>query len=44
MVEGIHTSIPFHKKVLTDERFIQGKFDTRLCESITEQREPVAAG
>jgi acetyl-CoA carboxylase biotin carboxylase subunit len=44
MVEGIHTSIPFHKKVLTDERFIQGKFDTRLCESITEQREPVVAG
>ncbi|MGE5894439.1 MAG: acetyl-CoA carboxylase biotin carboxylase subunit [bacterium] len=37
MIEGIKTSIPFHKKVLQDERFLQGKFDTRICESLNEK-------
>jgi acetyl-CoA carboxylase biotin carboxylase subunit len=28
IVEGIKTTIPFHLKVLEDERFLSGNFDT----------------
>jgi acetyl-CoA carboxylase biotin carboxylase subunit len=28
VVEGIHTSIPLHQKILNDPDFIAGKFDT----------------
>lgn len=28
VVEGIQTTIPFHQKVLEDERFVSGNFDT----------------
>jgi acetyl-CoA carboxylase biotin carboxylase subunit len=28
VIEGIKTTIPFHLKVLEDERFKSGKFDT----------------
>ncbi|MBI5200296.1 MAG: ATP-grasp domain-containing protein, partial [Elusimicrobia bacterium] len=31
-VEGINTTIPFHLKVLADERFRSGKFDTHLAD------------
>jgi acetyl-CoA carboxylase biotin carboxylase subunit len=31
-VEGIKTTIPFHHKVLQDERFISGNFDTGFLE------------
>lgn len=31
-VEGIKTTIPFHKKVLENEHFIEGKFDTSFIE------------
>jgi len=33
IVEGIKTTIPFHLKVLEDERFISGKFDTGFLEN-----------
>ena len=38
-VEGIHTTIPFHLKVLQDERFLSGKFDTSFLDNfkITEK-------
>ena len=32
-VEGIKTTIPFHLKVLQDERFISGNFDTGFLEN-----------
>jgi len=32
-VEGINTTIPFHSKVLTDEKFINGNFDTSFLEN-----------
>ena len=32
-VEGIKTTIPFHLKVLEDERFINGDFDTSFLEN-----------
>ena len=27
-VEGINTTIPFHLKILEDEKFLSGNFDT----------------
>ncbi|MGE5315752.1 MAG: acetyl-CoA carboxylase biotin carboxylase subunit [Acidobacteriota bacterium] len=32
VIEGIHTTIPFQKKVMRDGRFISGKFDTKFLE------------
>lgn len=33
IVEGIKTTIPFHLKVLEDERFVSGEFDTHFLDS-----------
>ena len=32
IVEGIHTTIPFHQKIMADPDFQSGKFDTRYVE------------
>ena len=32
VIEGISTSIPFHRQVMRDERFISGEFDTSFLE------------
>ncbi|NIR51979.1 acetyl-CoA carboxylase biotin carboxylase subunit, partial [candidate division KSB1 bacterium] len=32
VVEGIHTTIPFHQMVLEDHDFIEGNFDTKFAE------------
>jgi acetyl-CoA carboxylase biotin carboxylase subunit len=32
-VEGIKTTIPFHQRVMRDEKFISGKFDTSFLDS-----------
>jgi acetyl-CoA carboxylase biotin carboxylase subunit len=32
IVEGIHTSIPLHKRILSDADFIAGKFDTNFIQ------------
>jgi acetyl-CoA carboxylase biotin carboxylase subunit len=32
IVEGIHTSIPLHKKILAEQDFIDGNFDTKFME------------
>ncbi len=34
MIEGIRTTIPFHKKVLRNGKFLEGEFDTHFCETI----------
>lgn len=34
IIEGINTTIPFHKKVLSNPEFINGKFDTNFVEKI----------
>jgi acetyl-CoA carboxylase, biotin carboxylase subunit len=39
-IQGIKTTIPFHRKVMRDDRFITGKFDTSFLE--TFQYEPEA--
>ncbi len=33
IIEGVHTTIPFHKQVLNDKKFIAGDFNTRFLES-----------
>jgi acetyl-CoA carboxylase biotin carboxylase subunit len=32
VVEGIHTSIPLHKRIMADEDFRAGKIDTKFME------------
>lgn len=32
VIEGIHTTIPFHKRVMHHEKFIEGNFDTSFIE------------
>ena len=39
VVEGIHTSIPLHQRVLRDPDFRAGKFSTRFMERFLKQRE-----
>lgn len=34
VVEGIHTTIPLHERILQDERFVGGHFDTKFLESL----------
>lgn len=35
IIEGIQTTIPFHKKVMKSEKFRSGKFDTKFIETFT---------
>jgi acetyl-CoA carboxylase biotin carboxylase subunit len=37
IVEGVETTIGFHKKVLSDERFISGRFGTSLVEEMLRE-------
>ena len=39
VVEGIRTSIPLHKRILTDARFLRGDLSTRYMEEFLQQRE-----
>jgi acetyl-CoA carboxylase, biotin carboxylase subunit len=34
IIEGIPTTIPFHLKVLEDQRFLSGKFDTHFIDNL----------
>jgi acetyl-CoA carboxylase biotin carboxylase subunit len=34
VVEGIQTNIPFHRKLVVYEPFVQGRYDTRLVERL----------
>jgi acetyl-CoA carboxylase biotin carboxylase subunit len=43
VIEGIKTNIPFHKRVLTDPRFAQGQYDTRIVDQILNPPAPVEA-
>jgi acetyl-CoA carboxylase biotin carboxylase subunit len=33
IVEGVHTTIPFHRALMRDERFRAGQFDTHFLSS-----------
>jgi acetyl-CoA carboxylase biotin carboxylase subunit len=37
VIEGLKTTIPFHKQLLVDPRFRAGDFDTTFLESFTLQ-------
>jgi acetyl-CoA carboxylase biotin carboxylase subunit len=37
VVEGIHTSIPLHRRILQDEEFKAGRFDTKFMERFFER-------
>ena len=30
VIEGIHTTIPFHLKLLEHEKFVEGEFNTKF--------------
>ncbi|MFO7891317.1 MAG: acetyl-CoA carboxylase biotin carboxylase subunit [bacterium] len=35
IIEGIPTTIPFHKQVMQDENFVKGEFDTHFLDNFT---------
>lgn len=39
VVEGVHTSIPLHQRILADPDFLAGHFDTRFVERFNPKRE-----
>ncbi len=43
VIEGIKTNIPFHKRVLTSQQFVAGKYDTRIVEQILNPPAPEEA-
>jgi acetyl-CoA carboxylase biotin carboxylase subunit len=44
IVEGVHTTIPFHLLALRDERFQKGDLDTGFVENLLKGRQPVSSG
>jgi acetyl-CoA carboxylase biotin carboxylase subunit len=38
VIEGIHTTIPLHERILLDERFVAGDFDTMFLAKMLEQQ------
>ncbi len=38
LVEGIHTSIPLHRRIMADSDFSLGNYDTHLIERLIEER------
>ncbi len=43
VVEGIHTTIPLHQKILQDPEFVAGQITTRFMEGFAERRAQRAA-
>jgi acetyl-CoA carboxylase biotin carboxylase subunit len=41
IVEGVPTTIPFHKQVMTDDRFVKGDFNTHFLEDFTLREESI---
>ena len=37
VVQGIHTTIPLHRKIFDDEEFRAGQFDTKFMERFFER-------
>jgi acetyl-CoA carboxylase biotin carboxylase subunit len=44
VVEGIHTTIPLHRKIFADEEFRVGAFDTKFMERFFEREKERRAG
>ncbi len=43
VVEGIHTTIPLHRKIFADEEFRRGEFDTKFMERFFDREKERAA-
>ena len=43
VVEGIHTTIPLHRRILEDPEFREGSFDTKFMERFLRARETAPA-
>ncbi len=43
VVEGVKTTIPFHRAVMADEAFQRGEYDTRFVETLLRRQLPEAA-
>jgi len=39
IIEGVNTTIPFHKKVMSNPEFISGNFNTDFAEKINGQQQ-----
>jgi acetyl-CoA carboxylase biotin carboxylase subunit len=39
IVEGIHTTIPLHRRILEDEDFKAGNFDTKFVERLLAKKQ-----
>ena len=44
VVEGIHTTIPLHRKIFADEEFRRGEFDTKFMERFFEREKERLGG
>jgi len=42
VIEGVPTTIPFHRKILADPDFVAGRFDTGFVERFLRREEPAA--
>ncbi len=40
VVEGVDTTIPFHRQLMNDDRFKQGNFDTRFLDDFEMHAAP----
>jgi acetyl-CoA carboxylase biotin carboxylase subunit len=40
IIEGVLTTIPFHKQVINDKKFIEGDFNTHFLDNFTMKPEP----
>jgi acetyl-CoA carboxylase biotin carboxylase subunit len=43
IVEGIHTSIPLHRRILDDPDFLAGRFDTNFIKRFPPTAKPEAS-
>jgi len=41
VVEGIKTNIPLHRRILADQDFVAGRFDTRFMDRFAPERKQV---
>lgn len=38
IIEGVKTTIPFHKKIFSNQKFISGKYDTSFVENLFKEK------
>ncbi|MBV8829171.1 MAG: acetyl-CoA carboxylase biotin carboxylase subunit [Acidobacteriaceae bacterium] len=43
IIEGIHTTIPLHDRILSNEKFVAGNFDTNFLATLSEREQAAGA-